>query len=368
MASISAKEVTERTRKGDENLHLLDIRHADEFDDWHMPDSENVAVYDILKENPEEAMDAFRDLPSDKEIVTVCGVGVVSATATDVLKDMGYDAKTLDDGLRGWSRVHHAARISVDIPGTLLQVARPGTGCLSYILLSRGEAAVIDPSQYVEEYQHHIEEQDASLTAVLETHTHADHISGADSLAAEYAVSHYLHPDDSGSLEETTPLNDGDELSIGDTTVRVIHTPGHTPGSVTFAIEDEVLLTGDTLFLGSVGRPDLGGETEEDVQRRAALLYDNLQQLLDYPDHVLVAPAHDSGTPDPPTTASLSSVRDRNELLDTTRSAFVDSITDSIPDTPPNHDRIKRVNGGEESVDAAEAKQLELGPNRCAAE
>lgn len=368
MPTISPEDVTTRHQQGDENLLLLDIRHADEFDDWHMPDSENIVVYDTLKETPEDAMDAFEGLPSGKEIVTVCGVGAVSATATDVLRDMGYDAKTLEDGLRGWSRVHQAAPLEIDISGTLIQVARPGTGCLSYVLLSDGQAAVIDPSQYIEEYWRVLDEQNATLTAVLETHAHADHISGAGSLATEHSVPHYLHPDDSGALEETTPIDDADELEIGDITVRVVHTPGHTPGSVTFAIEDEALLTGDTLFLASVGRPDLEGGTDEDVRRRTETLFDSLRRLLDHSGDPLVAPAHDPGTPQPPTTASLSAVRERNDHLGTTRSAFVDAITDSIPDTPPNHDRIKRVNTGRETVDADEAQGIELGPNRCAAE
>jgi glyoxylase-like metal-dependent hydrolase (beta-lactamase superfamily II) len=368
MSSISPEDVTERTRHGDESLLLLDIRHADEFEAWNMPDSVNVDVYDVLTENPENARDAFQDLPSETEIVTVCGVGAVSATATEVLNDMGYDAKTLEDGLRGWSRVHHAAPVPVDIPGTLVQIARPGTGCLSYVLISGSEAVVIDPSQYVEEYERLLEEWNATLTAVLETHAHADHISGADALAAVHAVPHYLHPDDVGLLGGTTPIDDGDELVIGDVTLRVVHTPGHTPGSVTFAIEEEVLLTGDTLFLASVGRPDLDSSDEEDVRRRADVLFDSLQRLRGQPADTLVAPAHDPGVPDPSTIAPLSSVRDRNELLGMERSEFVDSITGSTPETPPNHDRIKRVNTGQETIDADEAQGIELGPNRCAAE
>lgn len=368
MPSISPETVAERQRRGEEGLLLLDIRHADEFDDWHMPNSQNIAVYDALKEDPDEVTDAFHDLPEDKEIVTVCGVGAVSATATDVLLDMGYDAKTLEHGLKGWSRVHHAAPVSIDIPGTLLQIARPGTGCLSYVLISAGEAAVIDPSQFIEKYEWHLDEQNATLTAVLETHAHADHISGATTLAATHAVPHYLHSDDIGALDETTPIDDRDELEVGDVTINVVHTPGHTTGSVTFTIQDKALLTGDTLFLDSVGRPDLDGGTDEDIRRRAGTLFDSLQRLLEHSADVLVAPAHDPDAPVPPTTAPLQTVRDRNNLLAKNRATFIDTITASIPETPPNHDRIKRVNIGRETIDADEAQSLELGPNRCAAE
>lgn len=368
MPSISPTKVAERTHKGGENLFLLDIRHADEFQQWHIPDSENVDVYDELRDGPGKAKAAFEDIPSEKEIVTVCGAGIVSATATDVLRDMGYDAKTLEGGLRGWSRVHLAGQIPIDVPGKVFQVSRPGTGCLSYVLISQGEAAVIDPSQYVDEYERLMEAEDATLTSVLETHAHADHISGAEALSADHSTPHYLHPDDSGALEETTPVVDGEELGVGAISLRVVHTQGHTPGSVTYAIEEEALLTGDTLFPTSVGRPDLGGETDEDVRHRAGALFDSLQRLMDHPDDVLVAPAHDSGTPHPPTTATLSAVRDRNDHLGMTRSAFIGSITNSIPEPPANHVRIKRVNTGRETIDDSEAQGLELGPNRCAAE
>lgn len=368
MATIKPDTVTERIQHGEENLLLLDIRHPDQFEDWHIPGSINIDVYDTLKEHPEQAAAAFQDLPADKEIVTVCGVGAVSATATDVLRDLGYDAKTLDDGLRGWSRVHLTAPIPINIPGELIQVTRPGTGCLSYILISGNEAAIIDPSQYTDKYEELLDERNASLTAVLETHAHADHISGAQSLANDHAVPYYLHPDDAGDLTTTTPIHHGEELLIADASIGVVHTPGHTQGSVTFAIEDKSILTGDTLFLNSVGRPDLDGGTTDDIRRRARALYESLQHLLDQPGDILVTPAHDSGTPYPPTTATLNSVRDRYDLLQSTKADFADALTDRVPETPPNHEQIKRVNVGKETIEAADAEGIELGPNRCAAE
>jgi len=98
-----------------------------EFDDWHVPDSVNVDIYDELTDDPERRKTALEDLPDDREIVTVCGAGVVSQTASDVLREMGYDAVTLTDGMNGWSRVHGTrAPVPTDLDGTLVQVARPG--------------------------------------------------------------------------------------------------------------------------------------------------------------------------------------------------------------------------------------------------
>ena len=366
MPEIAPEDVSDRLERGDDDLLLLDIRHKEGFEEWHIPGSKHIDVYDELKSDPETAAEAFQQLPQNKEIVTVCGVGEVSAVATDVLQDMGYGAKTLVDGMSGWSQVHLVTPVPIET-GQLLQVARPGTGCLSYVFISDGEAVVIDPSQYTENYEQLIDEYDATLAAVLETHAHADHISGARSLADAHDVPHYLHPDDRGDLTGLTALEDGQQISIGSTVITVIHTPGHTTGSVTFDIAGEGIITGDTLFLGSVGRPDLEGGDDTAVRARAKTLYESLQRLLDHPDDTFVLPAHDPGSPEPPTTTSLDEVRKWNEVLAKSRENFVEAITANIPETPPNHEQIKRVNIGKETVAVEEAQELELGPNQCAA-
>lgn len=366
MATITPETLSDRLEHGDDDLLLLDIRHADAFEEWHISGSEHIDIYDELTSDPETATDALEHLPEEKEIVTVCGVGEVSAIATDVLQDLGYEATTLVDGMSGWGRVHLVAPIPVET-GQLLQVTRPGTGCLSYVVIADGEAAIIDPSQYTEHYENLVDAHDATLAAVLETHTHADHISGARALADVHNVPYYLHPADAGDLTTPTELEEGQTITIGSVPIDVIHTPGHTAGSVTFDVSGEGLLTGDTLFLESVGRPDLEGGNDTAIQARANTLYDSLQRLLDRPDDAFVLPAHDPGSPEPPTTAPLTDVYERNELLATDREEFIETVTANIPETPPNHEQIKRVNVGKETVDAAEAQELELGPNQCAA-
>lgn len=367
MSEITPDTVSERLEGDSSDLLILDIRPQQGFEEWHIPGSEHIEVYDELKDDPLSAVEALEQLPRDSEIVTVCRVGKVSAIATDVLKEMGYEAATLVDGMEGWGRVHRSASIPIDT-GDLIQVARPGTGCLSYVFVSEGEAIVVDPSQYVDHYEDVLDRTGATLSAVLETHAHADHVSGARDLARSHDVPYYLHPADSGDLEWTTDLEDGQVIEVGTTAVDVIHTPGHTAGSVTFAIGTEALLTGDTLFLESVGRPDLEGGGETVVRTRAATLSESLQRLLDNPDEAFVLPAHDPGSPSPPTGATLGEVRERNDMLGYDREAFVDAITANIPVTPPNHERIKAANVGESPLEDDEARSDELGPNQCAAE
>ncbi|WP_144903276.1 MBL fold metallo-hydrolase [Halobellus captivus] len=370
MQEIPPEELSEQLRDGDGGPLVLDIRHEEDFEEWQIPGSHNVDVYDELIEGPEQAKEALSKLPPTEQIVTVCAAGVVSQTATDVLRDLGYDAVTLTDGMNGWSRVHRHAEVPADLDGTLVQVARPGKGCLSHVLVSDGEAAVFDPSHYLDEYEAILDAYDAELVGVFDTHAHADHVSGASELAERRGVPYYLHPKDALAID-ATPLEDGQVLTVGQVGVEVIHTPGHSEGSVSFDVAGAALITGDTLFHESVGRVELGVEAgieDSDVEHNAGILHASLQRLLERSDDAVVLPAHDPGSPEPPVTATLAEVEERNEDLGRDREAFVRELASDIPDHPPNFERVKRTNVGQESVPADELAELELGPNNCAAE
>ena len=369
MTEITPDDLSDRLQSDDPPF-VLDIRHEAEFEDWHIPGSENVAVYDTLKDNPEQADDALASAPDDEEVVTVCAAGVLSQTATERLRAMGYDAKTLVDGMNGWSRVHRAAPVDADIDGTLAQVTRPGKGCLSHVLVSEGEAAVFDPSQYASEYEAIIDQYDADLVKVFDTHAHADHVSGGRKLAERHGVPYHLHLEDADEVD-ATPVEDGQTITVGSVEIFVIHTPGHSPGGVTYDVSGEALLTGDTLFHESVGRVELGVEAgleDTNVEENAATLYESLQRLLERDGDPLVLPAHDPGSPEPPVTARLSDVRKRNDDLGRPKESFVATLASDIPEHPPNFQRVKRVNVGSEDVPEEELADIELGPNNCAAE
>jgi len=260
--------------------------------------------------------------------------------------------------------------VPADFDGTLVQIARPGKGCLSHVLVADGEAVVFDPSHYLDEYEAILEEYDAHLVGVFDTHAHADHVSGAAALADQHDVPYYLHPNDALAID-ATPVEDGQTVTVGSLDIEVIHTPGHSEGSVSFDVDGAALITGDTLFHESVGRVELGVEAgieDSDVEGNAATLYESLRRLVDRPDDAVVLPAHDPGSPEPPVTATLGGVKDRNEDLGRDREEFVEELASDIPDHPPNFERVKRTNVGRESVPADELAELELGPNNCAAE
>ena len=369
MAEVTPEELGTRLLSGEEPPILLDIRRTEEFEEWHIPGSTNIDVYEELKADPATAQIQLSDLPTDREIVTICTAGVISQEATAVLNQMGRKAKTLVDGMNGWSRVHHSAPVDIAIDGELIQVARPGKGCLSYILVSDGEAAVFDPSQYPAEYEERIEKHDAELVGVFDSHAHADHVSGGQDLADRNEVPYYLHPADASAIDAMS-LEDGDEHRIGAVTLEVMSTPGHSPGGVTYVIGEDALLTGDTLFHESVGRVELGVEAnieDTNVEQNAATLYESLQRLRAHPGDPLVLPAHDPGSPEPPVTARMSEIEVANDDLGRDREAFITDLASDLPEHPPNFQQVKRVNIGEESVSDEDVSTLELGPNRCAA-
>jgi glyoxylase-like metal-dependent hydrolase (beta-lactamase superfamily II) len=365
---IDASEVARRLR--DDDLFVLDVRNGEAFAEWRIPGSTNLPIYDDLLANDVSTLEAsLDDLPADREIAVVCVAGVTSARAAETLREHGFDASSVADGMNGWGRVHREHDVET-APG-VVQVVRPGTGCLSYLVHDGGEAVVVDPSQYLDRYRSAAEARDLEVVGVADTHAHADHVSGAPRLADELGVPYYLHGDDAGELDGVTELEEGDAEPVGDRALDVLHTPGHTHGSVSVRFGD-ALLAGDTLFLRSVGRPDLEDGSEPAVREAAGRLFDSLERLTGLPDETVVLPGHFGDETVRPLATDLASLREgtTNELLGHVAAgderAFVDTVVESLSEEPANYNRIKRINWGEERA-GDDAEALELGPNNCAA-
>ncbi|MFB6129977.1 MAG: MBL fold metallo-hydrolase [Salinigranum sp.] len=369
--TIAPSEVARRTYEdGAEDLYVLDVRNEDDYDEWRVDGSVNLPIYDDLLEGEFSGLESsLTELPKDEEIAVMCVAGVTSARAVDFLRERGFDAKSVDDGMNGWGRVHRA--FTPEGVDGVVQIVRPGTGCLSYLVHDDGEAVVIDPSLYVDRYLLAAEERGLDIVAVADTHAHADHVSGARRLSGALDVPYYLHDADAGVLDPGDPIEDGDTIEVGDRNLVVHHTPGHTHGSVSFEFGD-ALLSGDTLFLRSVGRPDLEDGSEAAVREAAGELFDSLGRVIDLTDDTVVLPGHFSDEQVRPLATRLGDISDEidNELAGHVaagdREAFVETIVESLSDEPANYNEIKRINWGEEQP-GGDAETLELGPNNCAA-
>ncbi|MGE5275299.1 MAG: MBL fold metallo-hydrolase [Verrucomicrobiota bacterium] len=236
----------------------------------------------------------------------------------------------------------------------LRQFVDEDLGCASYLVGDEGagEAVVIDPSYAIEPYLGAAAEHGVRIVRVLETHTHADHVSGHGRLALEHGIPISVHRD-AGAEYPHDGLDDGDELAVGAVTVRTIHTPGHRPEHSCFIASvgrggGNALFTGDSLFVGSAARPDLAVEAREGAEG----LFHSLHRLLELSDDVRVFPGHVAGSlcgthmsSDPSTT--IGAERRGNPLLAiATVADFVDETAGSATPRPPNMERIVEINRG----------------------
>src|SRR3954471_8365029 len=224
-------------------------------------------------------------------------------------------------------------------------------GCASYLVASRQshEAAIIDPSIAIEEYETLLEQRGFRLRYAIDTHIHADHVSGARRLVARQGGELCLH-EAAQVAYQFRPLHDGEELALGQLRLRVLHTPGHRPELLSILVvnperspEPSMVLTGDSLLVGDVGRPDFGGG---DAQEQ----YDSVGRLLRLPDWVAVFPGHFEGPCGkhmcgrPSTTVGFE--RLFNPIVRMDREPFVTKLAGEVPARPLNMQAIEATNRG----------------------
>src|SRR5437016_4571799 len=297
LPQISPHELAQRLDRG-EPLQLLDIRA-----------SERVAQGAVslgptldFRAFPASQMYALPQLDSLaldplQPVAVMCGHGNSSRQATLFLRAQGFDAYSVTGGMAAWETVYLPRFLSpTPTVQRVVQLDRVGKGALSYVLVSDGDAIVVDPGRHLERYDELLRELDATPAGVVDTHMHADYLSGARAAAARWQVPYFLHPDDARSPYDGSegrftcqPVTHGDTIVVGRATVRVEHVPGHTLGSIALVVDDSLALTGDFLFVQSVGRPDLGGQGDA----WARLQWHSLARVRNaWPGDQLVLPAH----------------------------------------------------------------------------
>lgn len=375
--TITAEEFRDRL-DASESLTVVDTRAAESFESWRLADSIQY-FYKPFHEFDRADFEAETGLGPEDPIVTMCAKGKASDDLAAELADAGYDnVAVVEDGMRAWSAVYDHVHIEYD-DFAVVQLQRRAKGCLGYVIESEGEAAVVDATRHTEEFREAADELDAEIVAVFDTHVHADHISGGRTLAAELGTPYYLGEaaTDRSVGYDYRPLAPNEVVQVGGVDIKALATPGHTSEMVSYLVGHEAVLTGDTIFIDSVGRTELQFG-DGDASTGAKLLYDSLHRtLLAEPDSVTVLPGHftvnNDGTtpitPGEPVDATVGLLRTGLALLAADRESFVDALTDRLPEKPPNYERVIGINRGQASVeDDVEAIELELGPNRCAAD
>jgi glyoxylase-like metal-dependent hydrolase (beta-lactamase superfamily II)/rhodanese-related sulfurtransferase len=387
-----------------ENIFLLDVRTPQEYEAWRISyENHNnpklIPVDRLFMNDPT----LFKEIPKEKEIVTVCAHGQRSMIAAKILHQLGYNVKSVKGGMAGWNKVYDVAEIPVpkEAPFKIWQIRRISKGCMGYIISSKKDktATVIDPSNEIyDSFLKITQDNKLQITQLLDTHQHADHVSGivklVKTLTTEtnmekirlYFSSLEDYDTSKTELKNIMYVKGEDKIDIDDkVTLRAIHTPGHTNGSMSFILEyssndnnnnnvndknstNSYLFTGDTLFVDGVGRPDL----RDQAKKFAELLYDTYhKKILQLPDDTVVLPAHFNGTSIAlkhrvPILETLDTIKKRVKLLSMTKDEFIDYVADTVQPRPGNYRTIISINKKMLPHDEIEMADLEAGPNSCA--
>ncbi len=332
----------------------------------------NIRGSELMHHTSLEATGLDPHLPT----VLVCALGMDSQILAFHLGRLGLQSRSLKGGMAAWMNL--VLPRELDPPqgvDRLVQLDRVGKGCLGYLVVSGGEAFIVDPPLQFQPYLELVRASGARLVGVADTHVHADYVSGAPALARDQGVPYYLHPADAVYPYDGTPgkldfhrLSDGDLLEVGEASLRIVHTPGHTEGSVTCILEDRLALTGDFLFVESIGRPDLGGDAEAWAER----LWESVARAkAEWSPGLAVYPAHYASPSErrmgPAVGAALADLLRENSLLAMNeRAAFLRVIRESRAPFPAAYRTIKALNLGLIPLVPSEVEELEMGKNECA--
>jgi glyoxylase-like metal-dependent hydrolase (beta-lactamase superfamily II)/rhodanese-related sulfurtransferase len=349
-----------------EPVEVIDIRPRADYETWHIPGAANVDAYHHIYAGSPGPLADFQP-QTGAPVVAVCFVGQTSRIAAQYLRSRGVRAVSLNGGMQSWSLSWNTAPVPLPPDGpTVIQVRRTGKGCLSYVIGSAGEALVVDPSLEPEIYSELAAANGWNIRKVLDTHIHADHLSRGLALARSEGAEYFL-PAQERVRFQFQPVHPGDQIGAGSSRLLAIATPGHTFESTSFLLDDQALFTGDTLFLESVGRPDLNAGAAE-TEARTRLLHRSLQELAGMDPDLLVLPCH-TGQPVPfdhkAIAASLGEVVEKVQASSLAEDQFVTWILGRIPPNPPNYSTIVQLNE-RGALPAIDPTALEAGANRCA--
>lgn len=369
--AMESREIAEKVIRK-QPLFILDLRNQADFADWKIEGERvthlNIPYFELI----DGVADILDRLPINEEIVAVCAKEGSSVMVAEMLAAQGREVAYLKGGMKAWSE--HLVPVKVGElsgGGELYQFVRIGKGCLSYMAIAGGEAAVFDATRMTDVFIDFAASKQATIKHVFDSHLHADHISGGRQIAMQTGASYWLPPKDAEQVQYAFErLEDGNVVTLGETGVRVeaLYSPGHTIGSTSFLVNDAYLLTGDILFVDSIGRPDLAGLAEDWVGDLRQTLYERYRSL---PNSLIVLPAHfmilEELNADGSVARPLSALFQSNHGLNIRQeSDFAELVTRNLPPQPNAYREIRQTNMGLMTPDLDQQREMEIGPNRCA--
>ena len=367
-----------------ENLYILDVRTPEEYKSWKIS-YDKLVEPSLVPLDKLSSAEQIRNIPKDREVITVCSHGMRSKMAAEYLSQLGYNVKSIRGGMVAWNKVNDLALIptNADINLKICQIRRISKGCMTYLISYFNDAVVIDPpcSSAASIYEI-AKKNNLRIKALIETHRHADHLSASMTIAKETGAVLYISPLEEYETKQTltnglemTFLKDGLRIEFSNGLYfDVIHTPGHTVGSMSFKLEalpdvnehserETFLFSGDTLFVDGIGRPDLHDKVDE-FSRTLFLTYKKLSSL---PDNTIVLPSHYSKSMkhEDPIFKTIGDIKADVRAFKMDEDEFISYVTSSIPPQPMNYKRILQLNKDLLLCNRPHLDDLEAGPNSC---
>lgn len=357
-----------------QDMVVLDVRNSVDFSRFKVESPYpfellNVSYFDFMEIEDE----SVAKVPLDRPIRVVCAKEGSAKFVAEILiahggKDVGY----LGGGIKSWGNLLVPSKVAGGKGWELYQCIRPGKASCSYALVAGGEMALFDPSRNTQFYLDFADKLKCRITRTFETHLQADYIAGSRHISESTGAEFFANSSDfKGAALTYTEVEHEAEYTSGPAgpSVQAICTPGHTPGSTCYLIDGTYLISGDTVFLHSVGRPDLGGQ----VETWSDMLYDTLQKVKGMKGDTVVLPGHymewDEANEHLVFAAKLSDVLEFNKAIYDLgdKTSFQEFIKANMRKQPEEYATIRLINANLEQVDDDKAEELDLGKNECAA-
>lgn len=356
------------------DMVLVDVRNDKDFNRFHVESPFpftllNVSYYDFM----EMEEDAVARVPRNRSVRIVCAKEGSARYVAEILERHGFDdVGYLAGGIKTWGNLLVPKLVAADQGYQLFQFIRPGKASCSYGLVYGKEMMLFDPSRNLDFYLDFAAAHGCMVIKTFETHLQADYIAGSRDIAQRTGAVFYANDGDfKKSKNPYSPLTDGaiHRFSFGGPTVRVLFTPGHTPGSTSFIIDERFFISGDMIFINSVGRPDLGGKAED----WAGMLYDSILMVKQLDHRLMVLPGHyidwEEANEELVFARSLGEVLERNrhiyEIADL--AVFFAFIRENMRPQPEEYAEIRLVNANLRQEEEPRQEELDLGKNECAA-
>jgi len=377
LQSYRAEDLFEWVTGEGQDFTLLDVRNNEEFSRFkvegpYLSKMINIPYMEFIEKEDESV--ARVQVAKEESIRIVCAKEGSAKYVGEILVKNGWqDVRYLTEGIKSWGNMLAPKLVASGSGYELYQYIRPGKASCSYGLIYEDQMAVFDPSRNTRFYQNFASEHGARIIKTFETHLQADYISGSRQIFFDTGARIVGHKNDfKDATFEYKSLKDQEvfKFSKGGPEIQAIHMPGHTPGSTSYLIDDRYLVTGDTVFILSIGRPDLGGMAED----WSKLLFHTLKtKIAGLDDDLLIMPGHyiewSEANPQQLFVDTLGSIRNKNADIYgiAEEGEFVRFIKDNMRKQPDEYAQIRKVNAGLLEVDDEDQEIMDLGKNECAA-